>query len=121
MAQVVQHCAGLLFEPFGEVPAHRLEDARHEQARREGEEQSQEAARQVGTRQCPAHPQVTVAGEDEEEVHRQVAVVELLVVGAGGKRLEEVIPDYHDGRHAAQSVQDAVVRLGICECCGRYF
>lgn len=61
------------------------------------------------------------AGEDEEEVHRQVAVVELLVVGAGGERLEDMVPDHHDGCHAAQPVQDAVMRFGVCECCGGDF
>ncbi len=49
--------------------------------------------------------------EDKKEIHRQVAVVELLVVGACGECLEDMVPDHHDGRHAPQSVQDAIVRL----------
>lgn len=47
--------------------------------------------------------------EDEEEIHCQVAMVEMLVVGAGGERLEEMVAYHHDGCHAAQAVKDAVV------------
>ena len=55
-------------------------------------------------------------GENKEKVHRQVAVVELLVVGAGSKRLEDMVSYHDDGCHAAQTVQDAVMGFRICKC-----
>ena len=55
------------------------------------------------------------AGQHEEEVHGQVAVVddlvhvELEVPGAAFKHVEQ---DHHDGGHSAEAVQSGVVRFG---------
>jgi len=55
------------------------------------------------------------AGQHEEEVHGQVAVVddlvrmELEVPGAAFKHVEQ---DHHDGGHPAEAVQSGVVRFG---------
>ena len=55
------------------------------------------------------------AGEDEEEVHGQIPVIELLVQRTGRKALEHVVPYHHQGGHSAQPVQNGIVRLGIRE------
>ena len=59
------------------------------------------------------------AREDEEEVDGQVAVVDALVEVARGVGLEQVEADDHEGRHAAQSVEDRVVGFRIGEGAGR--
>ena len=69
----------------------------------------------------PSLPPVVVsvsdheAGEDEEEVHGQIPVIELLVQRTGREALEHVIPYHHQGGHSAQPVQNGVVRLGVRE------
>ena len=53
------------------------------------------------------------AREEEEEVDGQVAVIDALVEVARGESLEQVEADDHEGRHAAQSVEDCVVGFRV--------
>lgn len=54
--------------------------------------------------------------QDEEKIDCQVTVVDTLVQVAGRIGFKYVEPYDRDGRNSAQSVEDAVMRFGICEC-----
>ena len=56
------------------------------------------------------------AGEDEEEIHGQVAMVDDGDEGASGgegQSLEDVVEHHEQGCHPTQSVQDFIMRLGV--------
>ena len=52
----------------------------------------------------------------EEKIDGQIAVVDPLVEMAGRIGFEQMEPDDHDRRYAAQSVEYVVVRFGVCKC-----
>ena len=54
--------------------------------------------------------------EYEEKIDGQIAVVDPLVEMAGRIGFEQMEPDDHDRRYAAQSVEYVVVRFGVCKC-----
>ena len=62
---------GQAADPEGTPDTPWFEDARHQQSRREGEEQPQEAALQVGATQRPSHAQMAVAGEAADGIGGQ--------------------------------------------------
>ena len=52
------------------------------------------------------------AGQNEEEIHSQVAVVDVLRPKNRDVGLETVKQNYHEGGHAAKPVQNLVTGLG---------
>ena len=52
----------------------------------------------------------------EEKIDGQIAVVDPLVEMAGRIGFEQMEPDDHDRRYAAQSVEYVVVRFGVRKC-----
>ena len=64
---------------------------------------------------------MTKPREDEEKVDGQIAVVDPLVEMAGRIGFEQMEPDDHDRRYAAQSVEDVVVGFGSANAADEIF
>lgn len=120
MTQVVMHCAGLLFEPFGEVPAQRLiVELQHEPCQQDVAEEQQQ-----GHRPCLREGELVLPYPSIEEVHERVVHhiervgdISQELAGAGGRLVgrhsRSTYPYQHREEHdGAERVVETVHPVG---------